>query len=72
MEAGLFQVWNELQSGLKTFVYRKVKDHATTDDIVQDVFIKAQSRLNQLKDSEKLSAWIYQIARNTIIGEQAF
>lgn len=66
MEAGLFQVWNELQFGLKTFVYRKVKDRATTDDIVQDVFIKAQSRLNQLKDSEKLSAWIYQIARNTI------
>lgn len=66
METGMLHAWNELHLGLKNFVYRKVKDRATAEDIVQDVFIKAQSKLEQLKDSEKLSAWIYQIARHTI------
>jgi RNA polymerase sigma-70 factor (ECF subfamily) len=66
METRLLIAWNELQLGLKNYVYQKVKDRATADDIVQDVFIKAQSRLNQLRDSEKISAWIYQIARHTI------
>ncbi|HEX5172455.1 MAG TPA: sigma-70 family RNA polymerase sigma factor [Cyclobacteriaceae bacterium] len=64
MEPSVFDVWNEIQPGLKSFVYRQVKDRATTDDIIQEVFLKVHSRVNQLKNSEKISSWIYQIARN--------
>lgn len=59
--------WSIFQNELKGFVYKRVKDKALTDDIVHDVFIKVQSRIEQLKESEKISGWIYQIARNTII-----
>jgi RNA polymerase sigma-70 factor, ECF subfamily len=51
---------------LKSFVLKRVKDKALAEDIVQDVFLKVHSKLSQLKDSEKMVAWIYQIARNTI------
>jgi RNA polymerase sigma-70 factor, ECF subfamily len=57
---GLFQ--NEL----KSFVLKRVKDKALAEDIVHDVFLKVHSKINQLKDSEKMVSWIYQIARNTI------
>lgn len=30
--------WTKTEQELKTFVYRKVKDKALADDIVQDVF----------------------------------
>jgi RNA polymerase sigma-70 factor (ECF subfamily) len=44
-----------------------VNDPATAEDILQDVFVKIQARLDQLKDPAKLQSWIYLIARNAII-----
>ncbi|HPH46399.1 MAG TPA: RNA polymerase sigma factor SigZ [Chryseolinea sp.] len=58
--------WTKTQQELKSFVYYKVKDKALAEDIVQDVFLKIHSRLDQLKDDEKIISWIYQITRNTI------
>ena len=59
-------VWNQTQEKLKSFVNRYTKDKAIADDIVQDVFLKVHSKLGQLKESEKLAGWIFQIARNTM------
>jgi len=59
-------IWTKTQHELKSFVFRKVRDKALTDDIVQDVFLKVHAKLGQLKDTEKVSGWIYQITRNTI------
>jgi RNA polymerase sigma-70 factor, ECF subfamily len=58
--------WNNVQSELKGFVYKRVKDKALTEDIVHDVFLKVQAKIHQVKESDKLFGWIYQITRNTI------
>jgi RNA polymerase sigma-70 factor, ECF subfamily len=59
--------WNSVQDELKGFVFKRVKDKALTEDIVHDVFLKVQEKIHQLKESEKVFGWIYQITRNTII-----
>lgn len=53
-------------TALKGYVYKRTKDKFLAEDIVQDVFLKAAKRSDQLEDPEKFSAWIYQIKRNTI------
>jgi RNA polymerase sigma-70 factor (ECF subfamily) len=58
--------WTNVLSELKSFVYKRVKDKALTEDIVHDVFLKVQMKIDQVRDSEKLFGWIYQITRNTI------
>lgn len=58
--------WNSVQSELKGFVYKRVKDKALTEDIVHDVFLKVQAKIHQVKESDKIFGWIYQITRNTI------
>lgn len=58
--------WNNVQSELKGFVYKRVKDKALTEDIVHDVFLKVQAKIHQVKESDKLFGWIYQVTRNTI------
>ena len=58
--------WNNVQSELKGFVYKRVRDKALTEDIVHDVFLKVQAKIHQVKESDKLFGWIYQITRNTI------
>lgn len=55
------------QNELKGFVFKRVKDKALTDDIIQDVFLKVQSKSDQIKEKDKLIGWIYQIARNAIV-----
>ncbi|MEO7992044.1 MAG: RNA polymerase sigma factor SigZ [Chryseolinea sp.] len=59
-------IWTKTQEELKNFVYRRVRNKALAEDIVQDVFLKVHAKLGQLKDTEKVSGWIYQITRNTI------
>lgn len=60
-------IWNQMREKLKSFAFRYTKDKALAEDIVHDVFLKVHSRLGQLKESEKLAGWIFQIARHTIM-----
>jgi RNA polymerase sigma-70 factor (ECF subfamily) len=58
--------WADISRELRSFVYRQVKDQDVANDIVQDVFIKVQSNIGQLRETEKLTAWIFQITRHAI------
>lgn len=58
--------WINTQGQLRSFVYKKVKDKALAEDIVQDVFLKVYTHLASLRDTEKITGWIYQVTRNVI------
>ncbi len=60
-------VWEEFNTGLKRFILKHIQDEASAEDILQDVFLKIHTHINSLGESDKLQAWIYQIARNAII-----
>ena len=59
--------WNQVQGELKGFVFKRVRDKALTENIVHDVFLKVQSKIQQVRETEKLFGWIYQITQNAII-----
>jgi RNA polymerase sigma-70 factor, ECF subfamily len=59
--------WQNVQNELKGFVYKRVGDKVLTEDIVHDVFLKVEGRIHQLKETDKIFGWIYQITRNAII-----
>lgn len=42
-----------------------IKDEDTVYDILQDTYVKAFTRLDQLQDADKLLPWLKMIARNT-------
>jgi RNA polymerase sigma-70 factor (ECF subfamily) len=67
MNVTLEHIWHEFAEKLGQFIRSRVADRATADDILQDVFVKIQVRLSQLKDPAKLQSWIYHIARNAVI-----
>jgi RNA polymerase sigma-70 factor (ECF subfamily) len=66
MEALIQNNWKTLQRELRGFILKRVKDKAIADDLVQDVFLKVHGSIDKLKNTEKLTAWIYQITRNTV------
>jgi RNA polymerase sigma-70 factor (ECF subfamily) len=61
------KTWLTTEEPLRSFVYRKVRDKALADDIVQDVFLKVYSQIDTVRDNEKITGWIYQITRNAIM-----
>ncbi len=60
-------IWNEFNAKLRQFIRNRVPNDDTAKDILQDVFLKIHSRIDTLKNSQKLHSWVYQITRNTII-----
>jgi len=66
MNKQLLNKWQEMQQELFNFVNQKVKDADLAQDIVQDVFIKVFTKIDSLKNQDKVVAWIFQITRNEI------
>ena len=60
-------IWDEVQSGLRAFIGKRVADEAAVEDLSQEVFVRMQRGLGGLKDQHRLVSWIYQIARHAII-----
>ena len=56
--------WQEVHIVIRSMIHT---DDATIQDLVQDTFVKAFQRLDQLDDSQKYKAWVKQIARNTAL-----
>ena len=53
------------QRGVYAIVFSMVKDHGTTDDIVQDSFVKAYKNINSFEERSSFKSWLYSIAINT-------
>ena len=60
-------LWNEFQLPLIRFVSKRINQQEDVEDLVQNIFLKITNHIQELKDTEKLQSWIYQIARNAII-----
>jgi len=60
------KIWKQFNEELYFFILKKVKNKTTTNDIFQNAFLKIHKNRHQLKDEEKVKAWVFQIARNEI------
>lgn len=67
MEELVINTYTTIREELVKFVFRKVNDRALAEDIVQDVFLKIHAKSGQIRNTEKISSWIFQITRNAII-----
>lgn len=60
------QIWEEFSGRVRSHLLRKMRNKDDVDDLLQEIFIKIHSHLPHLRESEKLSSWIYRIAENTL------
>ena len=57
---------HDFTAPLRAFITRRMPNGMDPDDIVQEVFVRIHERLPELRDTERLDAWIFQIARNVL------
>lgn len=55
-----------LRQTLRSFIGSKVRDSALADDLTQETLFRVETRLQTLRSRDRLDAWVFQIARNTI------
>lgn len=61
------EIISRYQDQISRFLLRLgAKENEQREDLLQEVFIKAYTHLNDVDETLSFSAWIYRIARNTL------
>ena len=65
--------WEELvhryEGRLRAYVRRRLRDHATTDDVVQETFIGFLNSLSNFDDRRDLQTWLFTIASHKVTDQ---
>ncbi|MFO7633923.1 MAG: RNA polymerase sigma factor SigZ [Caldilinea sp.] len=59
-------IYLDFDQRLRRFIQSKVADADAVEDILQDVYLRIHTHIDDLRDEERLESWIYQITRNAI------
>lgn len=62
-------LWQDVAAQLRPFLGRRVAA-ADVDDVLQDVWLRLQRGLSGLRDEERFTAWLFQIARSAAADHQ--
>jgi RNA polymerase sigma-70 factor (ECF subfamily) len=60
------QVWAQLSEDLRRFIRSRVPDTHVADDLLQETFVRIHRNIGTLQQTDRLAAWVYQIARNVL------
>lgn len=60
-------LYNSFQPDLYRIVYRMVKDHYLSEDIIQETFIKLFKNIHRMKDEKHIRKWLTVTATNMAI-----
>jgi RNA polymerase sigma-70 factor, ECF subfamily len=59
------ELWRDASTRLRPFVARRVSP-ADVDDVLQDVFVRMQRGLASLREDERFTSWLFQVARSAV------
>jgi RNA polymerase sigma-70 factor (ECF subfamily) len=60
--------WHDVEARLRPYIARRVAP-ADVEDVLQDVYVRMQRGLAGLRDDQRFSAWLFQIARSAIADQ---
>jgi RNA polymerase sigma-70 factor (ECF subfamily) len=66
MNSTVETVYQDFHAKLRSFTLQHVSDPDIVDDILQDVYLKIHAHIDELRDSDRLESWIFQVTRNAI------
>lgn len=61
--------WQQVAAQLRPFLARRVAA-TDVDDVLQDVWLRVQRGLPGLRDEERFTSWLFQIARSAVAEHQ--
>lgn len=59
------ELWQDVAARLRPFVARRVPP-TEVDDVLQDVFVRMQRGLAAIREEERFTSWLFQVARSSV------
>jgi len=59
------RVYHETKNGVFAIIHSLVRDLSTSEDLMQDTYIKMIKHINSYQKGRNFNAWLQQIAKNT-------
>lgn len=66
IDAAARGAWKDLDAKLRPFIARRVRSPSDVDDVVQNVFLRMQRAMSDLRDDQRFGPWVYQVTRSAI------
>ncbi|WP_160308990.1 sigma-70 family RNA polymerase sigma factor [Anaeromyxobacter sp. PSR-1] len=60
--------WRAIEDRLRRFVARRVA-RGNLEDVLQEILLRVHRGLSAVREDERFSAWMYQVARSAIVDE---
>jgi len=60
-------LYDRFADRIHTFAFTRLRNDADAADVLQDTFVRAATRIDQLRDPERFRPWLFAIARNSIV-----
>jgi len=61
------KLFQEVETRLRSFIGRRVSSPFDRDDIVQDVLMRLQTHISELKSTRQMTSWLFATARNAVV-----
>ena len=60
------EIWSQMHQRLLSYIRGRVDKLHDAEDLLQDVFVRIHANLGEVRDTENITAWVYQVTRNVI------
>lgn len=67
-EADYVQLYKKVKPGLRSYIFKTVKDSAATEDILTNTLTKLWTKIDQYDPQYQITTWLYRIAFNECLG----
>ncbi len=61
------KIYDEYYNRIRKFILTITKDEWAADDLLQETFIRVKKNLGKVRDTSKISSWIFRISYNLCI-----
>ncbi len=61
------RIWELLSAKLRSFLLQRLSDPQVAEDLLQETFLRIHKKLDDVADEQRITAWVFQIARNLAI-----
>ena len=67
-EADYVQLYKKVKPGLRSYIFKTVKDSAAAEDILTNTLTKLWTKIEQYDPQYQITTWLYRIAFNECLG----
>lgn len=67
MTLSSLEVWEAFAHHMRTYVRRRVDDPDAAEDILQEIFLRLHTHLQDVRRPDRLLPWLYRLARSAVV-----